>query len=216
MKHPISALLLFASLLFQPEFSASQTRTGEIAGQIRQLNGEPVAGIRVVAIEESRTGEGRILSLTETDREGRYRLEGIPPGRYYVMAGKFDFPVYFPGVVAVTSATAVNVGAGATTANVDFSLTAELIGAVFGEDGSPAVDIVVRVSKVGVLGQFVQAATDAQGKYIIKGLALGEHLICVEYKGETGLCRLADLRGDRPLQSDFDLKQFKNLRADSK
>jgi len=63
-----------------------------------------------------------LASLAQTDSAGDYRLENIPPGRYYITAGFVDFPTYHPGSTTLAGATVVLVKAGATTANVDFPL----------------------------------------------------------------------------------------------
>jgi hypothetical protein len=60
-----------------------------------------------------------MMSLSQTDASGRYRLEGLPPGRYLVMAGPLDSPIYHPGVRGRASAQAVLVASGATLNAVD-------------------------------------------------------------------------------------------------
>jgi hypothetical protein len=92
------------------------------------MNGAPVAGIRVAALEAPTAGEqitsvSIMASLTQTDSSGRYRLEGIPPGRYYVVAGAVDFPTFFPGVPSPARATALTISRGATIDSVDIDLT---------------------------------------------------------------------------------------------
>jgi hypothetical protein len=68
------------------------------------------------------TGEGALVSLTQTDSNGRYRLEGIPPGRYHIQAGLVDAPTYFPGVPGRAAAQSVQVAAGAIVEGLDFPL----------------------------------------------------------------------------------------------
>jgi hypothetical protein len=50
-----------------------------------------------------------------TDGAGRYRLERIPPGRYYILVGINIPRFYYPGVADLDRATAIQVTAGATT-----------------------------------------------------------------------------------------------------
>jgi hypothetical protein len=61
-------------------------------------------------------------SITQTDSAGRYRLENVPPGRYYITAGLIDAPTYYPGVSAFSAATVVVVEGRATKEGVDFQL----------------------------------------------------------------------------------------------
>src|SRR5262245_4545312 len=118
----MSTLLLIVSLLLQP--SAAQSRTGAITGQILSQSGEPAAGIRVMAVEVSTDGASEISvsSLTQTDPRGRYRLDAISPGRYHIIAGALDAPVYFPGVALASRATIVTVAPESSTTGVDFPI----------------------------------------------------------------------------------------------
>ena len=63
-----------------------------------------------------------MVSLVATDEAGRYRLENIPPGRYYVTAGRVDFPTYFPGALDMSNGTIVSVTSKATISDLNFSL----------------------------------------------------------------------------------------------
>jgi Carboxypeptidase regulatory-like domain len=105
-----------------------QTDKGSVTGRIRSADGTPTVGVRVAAmvapepgVSAADTGSA-MASLAQTDSAGNFRLENIPPGRYYITAGFVDFPTYYPGTAAITGATAILVPAGATTANIDFPL----------------------------------------------------------------------------------------------
>jgi hypothetical protein len=49
-------------------------------------------------------------------------LENIPPGRYYITAGRVDFPTYFPGALDMSAGTIVSVTAKATISDMNFAL----------------------------------------------------------------------------------------------
>src|SRR5688572_27464981 len=75
---------------------------GTITGQVLARDGQPAVGVRVSAMAVPdpgmpATGGTALVSLGMTDSAGRYRLESIPPGRYYVVAGFVDGPTYYPG-----------------------------------------------------------------------------------------------------------------------
>src|SRR5262249_36079702 len=63
-----------------------------------------------------------IVGLTQTDSAGRYRIENVPPGRYYIIAGLVESPSYYPGVNALSGATAINVTSANTVRGVDFTM----------------------------------------------------------------------------------------------
>src|SRR5678816_636821 len=67
-----------------------------------------------------------------TDSQGRYKLENVLPGRYYITAGFVDLPTYYPGVSAVSGATVVNVLSGTPVTGINFAVTNTLGVAVSG------------------------------------------------------------------------------------
>ena len=49
------------------------------------------------------------VSLAETDSTGRYQLENVPPGRYYITAGRLDVLTYYPGTLEVSQGLVVSI-----------------------------------------------------------------------------------------------------------
>ncbi len=110
--------------------------SGIVSGRVFSNDGTPAVGIRVAALlttapalneRPSATNEaatnGALMSLAQTDAEGRFRLENISPGAYYLVAGPLDAPVYFPGVAGQASAKILTVTAGAVLDGQDFHIT---------------------------------------------------------------------------------------------
>jgi len=122
----MSILLLLVSTLLVQLPGTRQAQMGVATGQISNLEGKPAPGIRVSAMSvpdpKDPAGGGGLLSLAETDAEGKFRLENIPPGRYYIQAGLLEFPTYYPGVTTLESAKAVSIEAGVTTEGLDFKM----------------------------------------------------------------------------------------------
>ncbi len=117
-------------------------RMSLITGRIFDEAGEPISGVRVMAMR-SMFFEGRrrlvpmFGPMTTTDDAGQYRILGLSPGSYYVTAdtretwtvndGGEDIVMgygttYFPGVLSASDARRVTVGVAQELANQDFAL----------------------------------------------------------------------------------------------
>jgi hypothetical protein len=118
------ALALGMLLIVSVPGRSQRPEFGIVTGQLLSPTGGPAAGVRVMAtaLPEAGVQGGTMVSLTETDNNGRYRLENVPPGRYYIQAGFVDNPNYYPGVAAASGAMSVLVTAGATVSGIDFKM----------------------------------------------------------------------------------------------
>jgi len=117
-------ILLLMAVLLAP-VRAVQT-TGMVSGEIRTREGQPAGGVRVsaMAIPDPGTPANSgtaLISIGVTDSQGRYRLENILPGRYYITAGFVDLPTYYPGVSAISGATPVQVLSGTPVTGINFA-----------------------------------------------------------------------------------------------
>jgi len=119
---------------------------GTVTGALHTSLGKPAAGVRVTALVPPASSDEAfsatsMVSLGETDPEGQYRLEGIPPGRYY--AGRVDFPTYYPGSNNLTGGTIITVPPSTTVSGMDFVLKDESSGraATFGIFSIPSLQI---------------------------------------------------------------------------
>jgi hypothetical protein len=84
--------LIISSLLFMLIFipltiASSQTQVGTINGTVKDPNGAVVAGAQVTVRNET-TGETRNAT---TDGQGRFKVEGLAPGRYAVSVTRNGF-----------------------------------------------------------------------------------------------------------------------------
>jgi hypothetical protein len=118
-----AALLLLMMSLFQGIPIAPQVG-GNISGLLTDAEGKPAAGVRVSAMTRLESPGDvtavALVSIVETDEQGRYTLESIPPGLYYILAGSVDRPTYFPGTQDMSSARVLQVTAGARMSGLDF------------------------------------------------------------------------------------------------
>src|SRR5262245_42574037 len=117
--------LISIGVLLIAVLSPLQQRTAAISGQVVDKDGQPATGIRVSAISTPDSvlrpvSASSLVSFVLTDSAGRYRLENVPPGRYYVAAGPLESLSYYPGVFSLADATGVNLTAGAALTGIDF------------------------------------------------------------------------------------------------
>ncbi len=79
--------LLFAFSLIPLNIASSQTQAGTISGTVKDPNGAVVAGAQITVRNEA-TGETRGAT---TDGQGRFKIEGLAPGRYAVSIARNGF-----------------------------------------------------------------------------------------------------------------------------
>ena len=125
---------------------------GAISGTILDAEGEPLVGAEVQLIRSKWSHGRRVVSLVQvprrffeqlvlTDDLGRYRLDSLEPGEYFVRAqtlpGWFNIetvsdgpgqpematiPMFYPRAVTIAGATPVRVGAGQEISGIDLRL----------------------------------------------------------------------------------------------
>ena len=112
-----------------------------IAGRVTDELGDPIEGANVFAMRlDYWQGRRRVVpgsQVTRTDDVGRYRITGLMPGAYWVMAtiretwtitedGKTEVlgyaPTYLPGTTNLAQAMRVTVGIGQESGATDFPL----------------------------------------------------------------------------------------------
>jgi len=98
---------------------------GTVSGVLRNAEGKPAAHVRVSArTQQESLASVALASLAETDEDGRYVIENIPPGQYYIVAGSIDRPTYYPGTQDMTTARVVQITSGARLSGFDFAVSA--------------------------------------------------------------------------------------------
>jgi hypothetical protein len=136
----MTILLCLLSLLLVQQPAPAQF--GTISGQLRDPKGAPMPALRVFAVPVEADAVDTLSSIALTDDGGRYRLEGVLPGRYLIAAGLLDSPSYYPGVTVRNQGQILTIAAGQAITNVDFAYAfpnppPQLSGRVELDDGSP-------------------------------------------------------------------------------
>jgi hypothetical protein len=107
------------------------TQSGTIEGRVLNIDGTPAASVRVAVqpVGDSAAGaalDPELRNIAETDSDGRYRLEAVPPGEYVVVAGALASPTYHPGVGLRKAAMALTVLSGSALKEIDFKLVPQI------------------------------------------------------------------------------------------
>jgi TonB family protein len=178
--------LLLAFALLAPSLVALQLPTGTITGQVLLREGPPASGVRVAAMAVPDPGvQGSttsLVGLAMSDSSGRYRLENIPPGRYYVVAGLVDLPTYYPGVTSATGATALNVLSGTPISGIDFTMVIPTGVTVSGRVVRPTGEPVPGVQSVRLMGgpnPAVESAVRQDGSFVFSRVRPGSYQLRV-------------------------------------
>jgi hypothetical protein len=100
---------------------------GTVTGVLTTEGARPAAGVRVAVMVQPENpadvaSAASLVSIAETDDTGRFILENIPPGRYYITAGRVELPTYFPGTLEIAAGRIVTIAAGVTVPGVDFAI----------------------------------------------------------------------------------------------
>ena len=185
------------------EANVALTRGGVIYGRVLDQFGEPLAGTRVQALR-SRTvqGQRRVQSVgapDQTDDTGAFRIYGLPPGDYYVIAAagfgeqvKRDPPTYFPGTANFAAAQTITLVAGLEAA-ADFQIgnvrNARVTGIVISSSGSPMAAMVnlnsdnvstgPTIDGVSAAAMQVHADAGPDGKFTLENVPPGPYTLSV-------------------------------------
>jgi hypothetical protein len=120
------ALLLILTWISQG-IPAPASQTGTVTGTLKTDAGTPAVGVRVGAMVRPESpselsSASALSSIAETDAAGHFRLENVPQGRYYITAGRVDYPTFFPGTQDINAGRIVLVKPGDVINGIDFAL----------------------------------------------------------------------------------------------
>ncbi len=180
------------------------TPGGVITGTIYNQDGDPVVGGKVRVLLAHRVGDqARVESAKGggTDDRGQYRVFGLAPGHYFVVASGHEdgqdanapsdlveLPTFFPDTADPSQASTVDVGPGGEVDDIDITLTqmrgARLRGrvALEGTGGIPRqsyVSLLPRSPRVptGLYRNMGATTQDDQGNFQISDVPPGSYIL---------------------------------------
>ena len=185
--------------------------SGSISGRIVDENGDPIEAVAVRLMQLQYSANRRQLADVvaaggrATDDTGHYRIYGVPPGEYVVVASVTDrlparsdpngaslerapaglpgyAPTYYPGTFVVSEAQPVRVGLSQDVSSIDFALapaqTARISGTALDSRGQPMNVLLKRSRRSGSVDERPQkAAAKNDGEFSFENIAPGEYVL---------------------------------------
>jgi carboxypeptidase family protein len=180
-------------------------RMGIISGRVLDDAGDPIEGVNVHAVRPMfRDGQRRLVPIgtaqNRTDDDGEFRVTGLAPGTYYVLAETRETwtvtrdrvkevmgyaPTYYPGTTQPSEARRLPVQVGQRINNIDFSLVpgraARISGTAFDSHGKPFQNVSVREEVRGEdfasFGNVASASVHPDGTFVIEHVPPGDYVI---------------------------------------
>lgn len=199
-RHFVSIIFLLAiAVSAAPAQSVQKPGTGTITGRV-MLKDKGLANASVVLYPSDRfMPERSSLARATTDTEGRYRLTGVPAGRFTVV-------VVAPALVMSNessdgqSGKAVTIAEGETVEKIDFSLVpgGVITGRVTDADGVPVIGVHINLTLAernqrlgGGYSSYnpFMFETDDRGIYRLYGIPAGRYTVSVGEAPGSGMIR---------------------------
>ena len=172
---------------------------GRVSGVVRYRSGQGLSRVMVglMAIEQTSTGErssARIYTAS-TDENGQFRLEGVTPGEYRLMAMR---PGIFVAGVDFSASPFVEVAAGQAVTGIAITMERPVTvsGTVRDQYGDPIAASVSVFARAGGVNSGNTTTSDSQGRYSLLGLRPGEYLLAAETMTISRNVRMFDDSGE--------------------
>jgi hypothetical protein len=158
--------------------SSEEPTIGSISGSVVNEGGQPLAGVRVTVREFNPGGSGRIAS---TDAEGKFHVDGLGPGLYFVSASS---PAYV--TQPTDAAWPFNHYRIGDSVKIEMVRGGVITGTVTNANGEPVIGVGVRAIMIrNAKGEspnvtnvaYLEKTTDDRGIYRLFGLPGGTYLV---------------------------------------
>ena len=202
-----------------------------ITGRVFDVQSRPTSDVLIELVPAKPALSGSFPQFVRTDKEGRYEMKLVKPGRYllgvriYGSAGSTYVPyprTYYPGVTDESQATVITITEGQVITDRDLQLPPALIekkleGVVVWPDGQPIKGATVWLKEIEYTNNDMpyRVTTDDQGRFSFKVYAGMKYsllaIVDSEIKGKQKRSELLEIRtSEKP-----DLVKLIVSRADS-
>ena len=183
-------------------------RGGTVSGKVLRPNGSPAENVLVSLVSREQNGRGPVTSqfTTQTEKNGVFRIDNVPPADYIVaaavddtranldirarMRGEGRVVTYHPAATSANDATQIRVVPGQETSSVNITLvsrsTYEVSGTVLRQrDGTPIVGatVLLRNRNAEMSGPLMPGLSqrtthsDAQGNWSFPSVIEGDYIV---------------------------------------
>lgn len=162
---------------------------GQVSGVIYDAEGQPAGKdvqVSIVAYDSARDGIAEVKRRSDwTDEQGRYKFDGLLPGRYVVGVAIADVPgdktpyppTYYPSARELSQASVITLTTGQKLTGINLNLPPPLekitiTGIVLQADGKPAAGVDVELydrERPPRIVPDTEVETDARGRFSIQG-----------------------------------------------
>ncbi len=179
----VPAVLILSAGQSLTDLIFKMLRPGVISGRVTDKDGEPLAPVAVEAYERGVYRGNTVFTMVAadgTDDRGEYRIFGLSPGKYWVVASyrdefgrsgdKIDLqsypPVYYPKASSMGRATPLHLGGGDQISDINFTILAnpvrgyEISGKVLSASSGELVPALVLLEPVGNPGELGQRSAE--------------------------------------------------------
>jgi prealbumin domain-containing protein len=159
---------------------------GRLTGRVFDSNNRPASVM--LHLLDARSQDDKRAILGHSDKDGRFEIRGVPPGRYVLYfdlltdGWKHNQKYFYPGVTSRDEATMITIGLGEKGSGYEFQVPVEYVvqfveGWVAWPDGAPAagVEVMLLCPKSprpdGINLEFAppHTSTDNQGRFRLQG-----------------------------------------------
>ena len=167
-----------------------------------------MAAMVVPGVRPAANSTSELATITQTDSTGHYQLDGIPPGRYFIVAGTVSSPTFHPGTLAEIAAsiftvsrdaqtlTGIDIALNTVSANPAGGIRKIIHGQMVTENGSPVPSIPFIPLRGTTSGNGFSVENDRSFRFIagigeaiqvrsVEGLPPGYFLKSVSYGGKN-------------------------------
>lgn len=183
-------------------FNFEMFREGVIAGVVTDAAGKPLAGIPITLTTDiipDGAGPPKYAESIRTDDQGRYRIAGMPAGKYRIAAGHWPPArgtlrgepgyrrTFYPNAVDEIEARVLEISAGLEVTDINFNLgqpvtTFTVRARIVDDHGKPVEGLeyfltaYLKGKSIGVVSQR-DSRSDNRGEIVLQNIPPGEYVI---------------------------------------